>query len=130
MFVFAAIAIRLAVGNGDRNRIEDYIRQMGGRIESIEWTPNFFGPKGTRQYDVVYDDSTGQRRCARCRTSTFGSVWWTDDRPINPGPDRAMGFPVVGVSTPPDPSQEIRRQEAENAQLRERLRASANITRE
>jgi hypothetical protein len=67
----------------DKERIETYLRERGGRVVSINWAPwgkGWFGEKNDRIYEVVYYDAQGRQHMATCKTSYWGGVYWTDDR--------------------------------------------------
>jgi hypothetical protein len=67
----------------DKDRIEGYIRERGGRIVSVNWAPfgrGWFGEKNDRIYEVVYYDAQGNQHWATCKTSLFSGVYWTEDR--------------------------------------------------
>src|SRR4051812_36214920 len=77
-----ALGIRLAAGSMDRERIETYVSQKGGRIVSITWAPfgrGWFGEKSDRIYEVVYYDAEGKQHFATAKTSMWSGVYWTHD---------------------------------------------------
>ena len=120
LLIVAAVAlvvlIRLFAGGLDKQRIDDYVRQLGGRVQSIRWSPlgrGWFGERNARIYEVVYYDAQGSLHRATCKTSLFSGVYWTEDQ-------------VVGV-TPhvANPTDQLEFLQTENEQLRreiERLR--------
>jgi hypothetical protein len=93
-----AIAVRLLAGSADRDRIEAYVRERGGRVLSIQWAPfgrGWFGEKNDRIYEVVYYDSAGRQHWATAKTSMFAGVFWTEDRVSHRRPDWYEGAPAT-----------------------------------
>ena len=93
------ISIRLVAGSMDRERIEDYIRQRGGRIISVTWSPfgkGWFGEQNARIYEVVYYDGQQNQHMATCKTLLFGGVYFTGDEISHarePGPTACRMMP-------------------------------------
>jgi hypothetical protein len=81
-FIIVAIAIRIAAGFADHDRIRHYIRKRRGQVLSIHWSPfgpGWFGNKGPRIYHVRYQDADGRTHDAACKTSLFSGVYFTQD---------------------------------------------------
>ena len=96
LLIVAAIAlvllIRLFAGGLDKQRIDDYVRQLGGRVQSIRWSPlgrGWFGERTARIYEVVYYDAQGRLHRATCKTSLFSGVYWTEDQVAGANPHAA-----------------------------------------
>jgi len=78
------LALRMLSGNLDHARIRHYVGDRGGRVVGIRWTPlgaGWWGESKDRIYELEYEDSRGQRRTASVKTSMFGGVYMTEDRP-------------------------------------------------
>ena len=121
--LFVVIALRLAASSRDREKVEGYLANTFAKLERMEWAP-FSGSKHERAYDVTYVDAAGNRHQARCKTRTWGDVYWTNDRIVGRathGAERTGGFPVVGGREPVE-LDEIERLRIENAMLRRTLR--------
>lgn len=102
LFLFLALVIRLAAGSMDGSRVEDYIRQRGGRLLSSNWTPfgrGWFGEKSDRIYTVRYEDAAGHEHEAQCKTSLLSGVYFTEDRIVR----EAMAPPVPALVVPAPP---------------------------
>lgn len=87
LVVLGILAIRLAAGSLDKDRIAGYIRERGGRVLSINWAPfgkGWFGDKNDRIYEVVYYDAEGNQHLATCKTNILSGVYWTEDRITHP----------------------------------------------
>ncbi|MGO8689195.1 MAG: hypothetical protein ACLQLG_06140 [Thermoguttaceae bacterium] len=127
------ISIRLVAGGMDRERIEDYIRQRGGRIISVTWSPfgkGWFGEQNARIYEVVYYDGQQNQHMATCKTSMFGGVYftgdeisharaaWADRVPDDAAQGKPLLWSIANAGPPPD---EAARLKEENARLREEL---------
>jgi hypothetical protein len=133
IIVVLAIVFRLGAGGMDRGRIEEYIRERGGRIVSINWAPfgkGWFGEKNARIYEVMYYDRDGDLHMATCKTSLLSGVYWTEDRIAHrraawedrlPDYD-ARGEPLIHSIDDPEPRRapddELARLREENARLR------------
>ncbi|MCI0589287.1 MAG: hypothetical protein L0323_20925 [Planctomycetes bacterium] len=119
VFVVLAVLIRVAAGSFDKERIERYVEERGGRVISISWAPvgkGWFGERNDRLYEVVYYDRKGDQRFATCKTSLFSGVYWTDDRVSHHRPEE-LGGPPGGAA-----DDEARQLREENSKLREELR--------
>ena len=87
-FLFAgvilfAVFVRLMAGSMDVDRIDEYIRERGGRIIEKHWTPfgkGWFGEKDSRIYRVIYEDAQGNLHEATCKTGMFSGVYFTEDQ--------------------------------------------------
>ena len=87
-FLFAiaiAVAVRLMAGSFDGDRVEAYIRSMGGELLDRSWDP--FGPgwfveKNSRCYQIAYRDRNGLVHRAHVRTSMMSGVYLTNDHII------------------------------------------------
>jgi hypothetical protein len=145
LLVFAAIALVVGVwlvaSRMDRDRIEAYVTERGGRVVSVNWAPfgrGWFGEKNDRIYEVVYYDAQGRQHFATAKTSLWSGVYWTEDQVAHEKPswyDRVPrtnepGHPLVReighaqVAEPPpsgDASDEVERLRRENEELRARL---------
>ncbi len=105
-----SIILRLAAGGWDRDRIRTYIAARGGHMVEARWAPfgrGWFGEKGDRLYEVTFTDRDGRRREAKCKTSMFSGVYWTEGSPD-----------VAAASAGGEDLEALRR---ENRLLRERL---------
>lgn len=81
--IVLAIVIRLAAGGMDRDRIEQYVRDRGGKVLDSNWDPfgpGWFGEKSDRIYGVRYLDRDGNEHEAHCKTSMWTGVYFTEDR--------------------------------------------------
>jgi hypothetical protein len=110
--IIIAIAIRLAAGGWDRDRIRSNIESHGGKLLNTKWDPfgpGWFGEKSDRIYQVRYVDSDGAEHVAHCKTSLTTGVYFTEDRALEAGGDPAVS------------ERDIRSLEAENRELREEL---------
>ena len=73
----------------DRQRIVEDVGKRGGKIVSINSAPfgtGWFGGKDDQNFEVVYNDATGNQHRAKCKISLIGGVCWTEDR-ISPRPE-------------------------------------------
>jgi hypothetical protein len=116
LFIGLAVALRLAAGSWDRQRITRHFQERGWSIQTIVWRPfgrGWFGEQGDRIYEVTYIDRDGHASIVHCKTSMWSGVYITDGvTPRNPLP-------------PPAPSREpseMERLRRENAELKEALR--------
>jgi len=76
------ILIRVIADSYDRERIQNYIEERGGRMGEIHWDPfgpGWFGEKSDRIYEVTYLDKDNNRRRASCKTSAWTGVYFTED---------------------------------------------------
>ena len=86
LFVLAimfAIFGRVLAGSFDGERVEAYIRDMGGELIDRSWDPfgpGWFGEKDSRIYEVVYRDREGRIHRAHVKTSMLSGVYLTNDR--------------------------------------------------
>jgi len=144
IFIVLAILIRVAAGSFDGDRVEQYIRSMGGTLIDKSWDPfgpGWFGEKESRIYQIVYRDRAGYIHRAHVKTSTFSGVYLTNDHIVqNPQPPRVHGtqsppaLPQHSVSqTPPAlPTGFSERSpeaiEREKIQLRQRLAELESIS--
>lgn len=88
--LFFIIAVRLAKGSGDHDRVRSYIENHGGKIVSIHWAPfgkGWFGEKNDRIYEVVYYDAEGRQHFATAKTSWGSGVFLNEDRVSHPRAD-------------------------------------------
>jgi hypothetical protein len=114
--------VRLLAGGADNGRIENYVRERGGRLISCNWAPfgkGWFGEKSDRIYSIRYRDADGHEHEASCKTSMFSGVYFTEDRIISHAPAR------------PPTTQSISRVEMleeENRRLREELSRRNNLS--
>ena len=77
--------IRLMAGSMDGDRVDEYIRERGGRIVEKHWSPfgkGWFGEKDSRIYELTYEDAEGNLHRATCKTSMFSGVYFTEDQII------------------------------------------------
>jgi hypothetical protein len=109
------IAIRLAAGGMDHDRIREYVESRGGKLIEAGWAPfgpGWFGEKSDRIYAVRYLDRDGSEHEAHCKTSMWTGVYFTEDRIVKRAERPAP------ASTPAASGEEL---EAENRRLREEL---------
>jgi hypothetical protein len=102
--IIFAIVIRLIAGSFDGDRVEQYIREIGGELIDRSWDPfgpGWFGEKESRIYEIVYRDRDGRTHRAHVKTSMMSGVYLTNDRIVEDTPPRSA--------------------EEENEQLRRRL---------
>ena len=81
--IVVAITVRIIAGFMDRERIQRFIGERGGRVLEISWAPfgpGWFGARGTRIYAVSYVDKEGGRHEVYCKTSMWSGVYFTDDK--------------------------------------------------
>jgi hypothetical protein len=133
LFGVIALGARLLAGSMDHQRIEDYIRQRGGRIISINWAPfgkGWFGEQDARLYEVVYYDRDSNQHMATCKTRMLGGVYFTDDQVAHTRArwadrvpeDAAQGKPLIySIGNSEAEQDETARLKEENARLREEL---------
>lgn len=82
-FAIFALLIRLMAGGLDRDRVDRYIEERGGRVLDKQWTPfgrGWFGEKDSRIYSVRYQDAQGNVHDATCKTSMLSGVYFTEDK--------------------------------------------------
>ena len=83
VFIVVSIAIRLAVGSIDHDRIKHYVDERGGTVLYSHWSPfgpGWFGEQSDRIYGVRYLDKDGNEHEAHCKTSMWTGVYFTEDR--------------------------------------------------
>lgn len=131
LMICAGVGVRIFAGSMDGSRIDDHIRERGGRLIDKQWTPfgpGWFGSQHERLYEVRYEDADGNLHDATCKTSVFAGVYFTEDRIVEAG--RRTGAPgrsreVAGpVERPYDVGSSARSREvlaAENRRLREEI---------
>ena len=81
-FVVLAIILRIVAGGLDRDRVEQYIKQQGGKLLEAEWSPfgkGWWGEQSDRIYRVRFLDNRDNEHEATCKTSLFTGVYFTDD---------------------------------------------------
>jgi len=86
--IFIAIGIggRLIAGMLNHDRIRIYIKNKGGKVTKIIWTPfgpGWFGEKNAAIYEVDYYDRDGNYCRAHCKTSMFSGVYLHNDRLVS-----------------------------------------------
>ncbi len=85
--IVIAIAIRLAAGGMDRDRIQEYIASLGGQVLETKWSPlgpGWFASQHHRIYTVRYLDRRGNEHRAYCKTGWLTGVYFTGDKIIRP----------------------------------------------
>lgn len=86
LFALIAVAARLLAGAFDGERVETYIRDMGGQLLDKSWDPlgpGWFGEKDSRIYAIVYRDRLGNLHRAHVKTSMLSGVYLTNDMIIS-----------------------------------------------
>ena len=89
LVIVVGIAIRLAAGGMDHDRVRQYVESRGGRVIEANWAPfgkGWFGEKNDRIYEVRYVDADGNEHEAHCKTSLFSGVYFTEDRIVRYAP--------------------------------------------
>ncbi|HSJ04856.1 MAG: hypothetical protein ACAI34_19815 [Verrucomicrobium sp.] len=84
-----AVVIRVISGSFDGERVEQYVREMGGELLNKSWDPfgpGWFGEKDSRIYEIIYRDSAGRVHRAHVKTSMMSGVYLTNDRIIEDAP--------------------------------------------
>ena len=84
--ICVAVVIRLLAGSFDGERVEQYIRAMGGELVDRSWDPfgpGWFGEKDSRIYQIVYRDRDGLLHRAHVKTSLMTGVYLTNDQLID-----------------------------------------------
>lgn len=74
-----AVVGRVIADGMDRQRIRADLAGRGCTTIQIRWNPfgpGWFGEKGDRIYSVVYQDESGRRISAACKTSLLSGVYW------------------------------------------------------
>ena len=98
--LIGAVALgRFLVDRLDRQRIRDHLAERGCAALEIHWAPfgpGWFGEKGERIYEVVYQTRAGERVVANCKTSLFSGVYWhRQDGPAPPAGAASENEPLV-----------------------------------
>lgn len=91
--IILAIVIRLIAGAFDGDRVEQYIRDIGGELIDRSWDPfgpGWFGEKDSRIYEIVYRDRDGRTHRAHVKTSMMSGVYLTNDRIVADTPPRSV----------------------------------------
>jgi hypothetical protein len=122
LFALIAVAARLLAGVFDGERVETYIRDIGGQLLDKSWDPlgpGWFGEKDSRIYAIVYRDSQGNLHRAHVKTSMLSGVYLTNDEIIsNPQAEPSPQAEQTEAGCPAFPAEVIER---EKEQLRKRL---------
>lgn len=82
LFAIIAVVVRLVAGAFDDERVDSYIRGMGGELIDKSWDPlgpGWFGEKDSRIYAIVYRDRQGNLHRAHVKTSMLSGVYLTND---------------------------------------------------
>ena len=93
LVIILAIVVRLCAGSFDGDRVEQYIKAMGGELLDKSWDPfgpGWFGEKDSRIYEIVYRDREGIVHRAHVKTSAMAGVYLTNDRIIEDRPARSV----------------------------------------
>lgn len=112
--IVIGIVIRVLAGSFDGERVEKYVRDMGGEVLDRSWDPfgpGWFGEKDSRIYQIVYRDSGGRVHRAHVKTSMMSGVYLTNDHVIEE--------PEISVE---EEKEQLSSVEEEKEQLRRRLR--------
>jgi hypothetical protein len=86
LFALVAVAARFLAGAFDGDRVEAYIRDMGGELLDKSWDPlgpGWFGEKDSRIYAIMYRDRLGNVHRAHVKTSMLSGVYLTNDQIIS-----------------------------------------------
>ena len=78
-FIGLAVLGRFLVDQLDRQRIRENLAERGCAVLEIHWNPfgpGWFGEKGERIYEVIYETRAGERVVANYKTSLFSGVYW------------------------------------------------------
>ena len=81
--IIVTLIFRLMAGSLDSDRVEQYIRNMGGELLDKSWAPfgpGWWGEKDSRIYRIVYRDPEGRVHEAHVKTSMWSGVYLTNDR--------------------------------------------------
>ncbi len=92
-FGIVAIVFRLIAGSFDGERVERYIREIGGELIDRSWDPfgpGWFGDKASRIYQIVYRDRDGRTHRAHVKTSMLSGVYLTNDQVVEDAPPRSI----------------------------------------
>ncbi len=93
VLIIAIIGFRVMAGSFDGQRVENYIREMGGELIDRSWDPfgpGWFGEKDSRIYEIVYRDRDGRVHRAHVKTSMMIGVYLTNDRIIQDSPPKSI----------------------------------------
>ena len=113
--VAVVVVLRLMAGSLDGDRIENYVRQRGGKLRAKSWAPfgkGWVGEKSDRIYEIEYEDGAGELRRATVKTSMLSGVYFTDDRPVRD---------ERGSAAEARPVDDVAALRAENARLKAEL---------
>ncbi|MBL8897105.1 MAG: hypothetical protein JNM84_05735 [Planctomycetes bacterium] len=92
-FLCFGLGLRLLAGSLDGDRVERYVRDMGGELIDKSWAPfgpGWFGEKDSRIYEIVYRDREGGVHRAHVKTSMLSGVYLTHDRIVQDRPPRSV----------------------------------------
>ncbi|MCA9199222.1 MAG: hypothetical protein KDA87_16870 [Planctomycetales bacterium] len=108
--IVTALLIRLFAGEMDADRIDQYVRQRGGKLLHKRWAPfgkGWFGEKKDRIYEIRYRDKDGNIREATVKTSMLAGVYFTQDRIIR------QAVPLESPGRSADENERLRKRIAE-----------------
>jgi hypothetical protein len=91
--ILLAIIIRVIAGGFDGERVEQYIRSIGGELMDKSWDPfgpGWWGERNARIYQIIYRDREGCVRRAHVKTSLFSGVYLTNDVIIEDAPSPSI----------------------------------------
>jgi len=83
LIIIGVFFLNAMIFSMDGNRIDDSIRQRGGRLLRKSWNPfgaGWLGHKSARFYDVTYEDEKGNLHEATCKTNLWTGVHFTKDQ--------------------------------------------------
>lgn len=92
-FVTLWIVGYLVARSFDGERVERYIREIGGELIDRSWDPfgpGWFGEKESRIYQIVYRDRDGRTHRAHVKTSMLSGVYLSNDHIVEDGPPRSV----------------------------------------
>lgn len=121
LILLAVLIARLMAGSMDKGRVHEYVASRGGRLLDQRWTPfgsGWFGEKNARIYQVVYEDTEGNRHRATVKTSMLSGVYLTNDEIIQNRAARASLDAQPSGQASAEPHDDLA---AENARLRARI---------
>ena len=93
LILLAVLIARLLAGSMDKGRVREYVASRGGRLLDQRWTPfgpGWFGEKNARIYQVVYEDTEGNRHRATVKTSMLSGVYLTNDEIVQRADSREL----------------------------------------
>lgn len=96
----------------DGERVERYIREIGGELIDRSWDPfgpGWFGEKESRIYQIVYRDRDGRTHRAHVKTSMLSGVYLSNDHIVEDAPPQSVE----------DEKEQLRRRLAELERLSE-----------